>query len=40
MADRANNTYRVDTDGFFGELFVPNEDKHPGKALICFSGSD
>lgn len=33
-------TYRVDTDGFFGELYIPAEDKFPGKALICFSGSD
>ena len=40
MTDKQNNTYRVDTDGFFGELFIPGEDKYPGKALICFSGSD
>ena len=33
-------TFRVKTDGFFGELFTPAEDKYPGKALICFSGSD
>ena len=33
-------TYRVKTDGFFGELFRPAEDNYPGKALICFSGSD
>ena len=32
--------YRVKTDGFYGELFLPAEDKYPGKALICFSGSD
>ena len=25
---------------FFGELFLPEEDKYPEKALICFSGSD
>ena len=31
--------YRVQRDGFFGELFLPEEDKYPGKALICFSGS-
>lgn len=24
----------------FGKLFIPAEDKYPGKALICFSGSD
>lgn len=35
-----NKTFRVQTDGFFGELFIPAEDKYPGKALICFSGSD
>lgn len=34
------NIYRVKTDGFHGELFIPKEDKYPGKALICFSGSD
>lgn len=36
-------TYSVQTvkeDGFLGELYVPAEDKYPGKALICFSGSD
>ena len=25
---------------FFGGLFLPEEDKYPEKALICFSGSD
>ena len=40
MSKAENKTYRVDTDGFFGELFLPKEDKYPGKALICFSGSD
>ena len=40
MSKTQNHTYRVKTDGFFGELFVPAEDKYPGKALICFSGSD
>ena len=40
MAKAENNTYRVKTDGFFGELFIPEKDKYPKKALICFSGSD
>ena len=40
MAKVENTVYRVKTDGFFGELFQPVEDKYPGKALICFSGSD
>ena len=40
MAKSENKTFRVKTDGFFGELFLPDEDKYPGKALICFSGSD
>ena len=40
MAKVENAAYRVKTDGFFGELFQPVEDKYPGKALICFSGSD
>lgn len=40
MSKSENTTYRVKTDGFFGELFVPSEDHYPGKALICFSGSD
>lgn len=35
-----NTTYRVQPDGFYGELFLPAEDRYPGKALICFSGSD
>ncbi len=40
MAKGENATFRVKTDGFYGELFCPDEDKYPGKALICFSGSD
>ncbi|MDO5424611.1 MAG: acyl-CoA thioester hydrolase/BAAT C-terminal domain-containing protein [Eubacteriales bacterium] len=40
MSKAENNTYRVKTDGFHGELFLPAKDKYPGKALICFSGSD
>lgn len=35
-----NKSFRVNTDGFYGELYVPAEDKYPEKALICFSGSD
>lgn len=35
-----SNAYCVETDGFYGELFRPAEDQYPGKALICFSGSD
>lgn len=35
-----NRIYRVKTDGFHGELFLPHEDQYPGKVLICFSGSD
>ena len=40
MPNTENHTYRVDPDGFYGELFIPAEDQYPGKALICFSGSD
>lgn len=40
MSNAAKSTYRVGTDGFYGELFTPAEDRYPGKALICFSGSD
>lgn len=40
MPKAENISYRVKTDGFYGELFVPAEDKYPGKALICFTGSD
>lgn len=35
-----NKLYRVKTDGFHGELFCPEQDNYPGKALICFGGSD
>ncbi|WP_040654659.1 hypothetical protein [Oscillibacter sp. 1-3] len=35
-----NAAYRVKTDGFHGDLFCPVRDAYPGKALICFSGSD
>ena len=40
MDTTGNKIYRMKPDGFFGELFLPEEDKYPGKALICFSGSD
>ena len=40
MAKAENLTYRVDPDRFYGELFVPDKDRYPKKALICFSGSD
>ncbi len=40
MPKAKNNVFRVKTDGFHGELFLPTEDKYPGKVLICFSGSD
>lgn len=40
MSKATNNTYRVRTDGFHGELFLPHRDKYPGNVLICFSGSD
>lgn len=40
MSKEGNKTYRVEKDGFFGELFCPSTDRYPGKALICFSGSD
>jgi len=35
-----NETFRMKTDGFHGELFRPQQDEYPGKALICFGGSD
>ena len=35
-----NDTFRVKTDGFHGELFRPERDEYPGKVLICFTGSD
>lgn len=35
-----NTTFRMKTDGFHGELFCPAQDHYPGKALICFGGSD
>ena len=35
-----NTLYRVPSDEFCGELFRPTENHYPGKALICFSGSD
>ncbi len=40
MAKAGNDVFRVATDGFYGELFHPEKDCYPGKALICFSGSD
>lgn len=35
-----NASFRVGTNGFHGELFCPARDEYPGKALICFGGSD
>ena len=40
MTSTEHMTFRVGTDGFYGELFRPEEDHYPGKVLICFSGSD
>lgn len=40
MSNEKNKIYHVKKDDFHGELFQPIEDKYPGKALICFSGSD
>ena len=40
MPNAENLTYRVQPDGFYGELFLPAQDNYPGEALICFSGSD
>lgn len=41
MAGSTQNTiFRVKKDGFHGELFRPVQDEYPGKALICFGGSD
>ena len=40
MSNAESVIYRVKKDGFHGELFFPSEDEYPGKALICFSGSD
>ena len=37
MSKEGNNTFRVEKDGFFGELFCPSTDRYPGKALICFT---
>ena len=35
-----NETFRMKADGFHAELFRPEQDKYPGKVLVCFSGSD
>lgn len=35
-----NETFCMKADGFHAVLFRPGRDKYPGKALICFSGSD
>ena len=40
MSKVHKTSYRMEPDGFYGELFLPREDKYPGKVLICFSGSD
>lgn len=40
MSKAGNNAYRVKTDGFYGKPFLPAKDKYPGKARMCFSGSD
>lgn len=41
MSGQVNHeVYHLKADGFHGELFCPEQDSYPGKALICFSGSD
>ena len=37
IPDRA---FTLEQDGFIGSLYKPEQDGYPGKALICFSGSD
>lgn len=37
---KENTIYRIKPDGFYGELFCPEQDNYPGRVLICFSGSD
>ena len=32
--------FTLKQDGFVGSLHKPERDEYPGKALICFSGSD
>ena len=32
--------FTCEQDGFVGSLYRPEQDLFPGKALICFSGSD
>ena len=32
--------FTLKQDGFVSSLYVPERDEYPGKALICFSGSD
>ena len=40
MTAAENMAFHLQPDGFCGKLFRPAQDKYPGKALICFSGSD
>lgn len=35
-----NKKFTLNQDGFHGELFCPPQSTYPGKALICFTGSD
>lgn len=40
LALRPEQIFTLKQDGFVGSLYKPKKDAYPGKALICFSGSD
>lgn len=35
-----NQDFSLDTDGFIGALYQPEQDEYPGKAVVLFGGSD
>ena len=40
MSKAENNVYRVKTDGFHGELFLPVEDKYPGQFKFSIAAAE
>ena len=40
LTNKPEQEFNLRQDGFVGSLYVPERDEYPGKALICFSGSD
>ena len=40
LTNKPEREFTLNQDGFVGSLYAPKQNMYPGKALICFCGSD